>query len=63
MLPVLNLDIGRSRRGVVVSLRALNRKIWSSKLYRNTTGIRQKGHPEFKVLRCSSTKSGSRVSV
>ena len=29
------------------SLRALERKVWSSKLNRNTTGIRQEGHSEF----------------
>ena len=50
-------------RGVVVSLRALERKLWSSKFCRNTTGIPQEGHPEFEVLRCSSTKSGSKASV
>ena len=49
--------------GVVVSLRASERKVWSSKLYRNTIGIRQEGHPEIKVLRCYSTKSDSKASV
>ena len=49
--------------GVVVSLRASERKVWSSKLYENTTGIRQEGHPEFEVLRYSSTKSGSQAKV
>ena len=53
----------KSRSGVVVSLRASGRKVSSSKLYKNTTGIRQEGHPEFKVLRCSSRKSGSKASV
>ena len=28
---------------------------------KNTAGIRQEGHPEFKVLRCSSTKCGSKL--
>ena len=52
-----------SRHGVVELLRALEQKVWSSKLYRNTAGIRQEGHPEFKVPRCSSKKSGSKASV
>ena len=52
-----------SRRAVVVSLRASERKVRSSELYRNTTGIRQEGHSEFKVLRYSSTKSGVKASV
>ena len=52
-----------SRRGVAVSLRASEQKVWSSKLNRNTAGIRQEGHMEFKVLRCSSKKSGSKSSV
>ena len=52
-----------SRRDVVVLLRVSERKVWSSKLYRNTAGIRQEGHPEVEVLRCSSTKSGSESSV
>ena len=30
---------------------------------RNAIDIRQEGHPEFKVLRWSSTKSGSKASV
>ena len=47
----------------MVVLRASEQKVWSSKLYRNTTGIRQEGHQEFKVLRCSSKKSGSKASV
>ena len=46
--------------GVVAGL---EQKVWSSKLYRNTAGIRQEGHPEFKVLPCSSKKSGSKASV
>ena len=50
-------------RGVVVSLRASERKVWSSKLYRNTIGIRHEGHPKFEVLRCSSAQSGSKASV
>ena len=37
-----------------LSLRVSERKVWSSKLYTYTTGIRQEGHPEFKVLRCSN---------
>ena len=41
-----------SRRDVVVSLWASQRKVWSLKLYGNNTGIRQEGHPELKVL-CS----------
>ena len=49
--------------GVVVSFRDLERKFCSSKLYKNTTGIRQEGHLLFKVLRCSSTKSDSKRSV
>ena len=53
----------RMHRDVVVLLRALEQKLWSSKLYRNTAGIRQEGHPEVEVLRCSSTKSGSESSV
>ena len=61
---VLNIDsISSSLRGVLVSLLASERKVWSSKLYSNTIGLRQKGHPEFTVLRCSSTKSGSKASV
>ena len=52
-----------SRRGLVVLLRASEQKVWSSKLYRNTAVVRQEGHREFKVLRCSSTKSGSKASV
>ena len=36
-----------------LSLRASERKVWSSKLYKYTSGIRQEGHPKFKVLRCS----------
>ena len=52
----------RSRCGVVVSLRASERKVWSLKFYRNTAGICQEGHQEFKVLRCSSTKSVSKAS-
>ena len=51
------------RRGVVVLLQALEQKVWSSKPYRSTAGICQEGHPEFKVLRCSSKKSGVKVSV
>ena len=51
------------KRGVEVLLQASERKVWSSKLYRNTGGIRQEGHRKFKVLRCSSTKSDSKVSV
>ena len=31
--------------------------------YINTPGIHHEGHLEFKVLRCSSTKSGSKASV
>ena len=38
----------------MVLLRASKRKAGSSKLCKNTTGIRQKGHSEFKVLRCSN---------
>ena len=38
------------RRGVVVWLRASERKLCSLKLYRNTAGICQEGHPEFKSL-------------
>ena len=53
----------QSRRDVVVLLRASEQKVWSSKLDRNTTGIRQEVYPEFKVLRCSSKKSGSKASV
>ena len=52
-----------SRRGIVVLLHASEQKVGSSKLYRNTAGIRQEGHPEFKVLLCSSKKSGSKASV
>ena len=44
-------------------MRASERKVWRSKLYGNTTSIRQEGHAEFKVLRCSSTKSGSKANV
>ena len=51
------------RRAVVVLLRASKRKLWSSKLYCNTAGIRREGHAEFKVLRCSSAKCGSKASV
>ena len=54
--------ISLSRRGVVVLLRALERMVWSSKFYKNT-GIRHEKHPEFKVLRCSNEKSGSKASV
>ena len=52
-----------SRRGVVVLLRASERKVWSLKLFQNTAGIRQKGHTEFNVRRCSNKKSGSKASV
>ena len=52
-----------TRRRVVVLLLASERKLWSSKLYRNTAGIRQEEHSEFKVLCCSNTKSGSKASV
>ena len=61
--PLRQFDLFGNRRGAVVSLRASERKVWSSKLYKNTTGIRQKGRQEFKVLRYSSTKSGSKASV
>ena len=50
-------------RGEVVLLQASELKVWSSKLYKKTAGIRQDGHPKFKVLCRSSTKSGSKVSV
>ena len=52
-----------SHRGVLELLRAPEQKVWSSKLYRNTAGIRHGGHLEFEVLRCSSKKSGSKASV
>ena len=52
-----------SRRGVVVLLRASEREVWSSKRFRNTSGMRLEGHPEFKVVRCSSTKSASKANV
>ena len=55
--------VEHSRCRVVVLLRASEQKVWSSKLYINTTGIRQEWHPEFKVLRCSSKKSGLKASV
>ena len=32
---------------MVVLLQASERKVWSSKLYRNSAGIRQEGRPEF----------------
>ena len=62
---MLSLHFGKVifRRGVVELLRASEQKVWSSKLYRNTAGIRQEEHPEFKVLCCSSKKSGSKASV
>ena len=49
--------------GVVALLWALKQKVLSSKLYRSTTGIHQEGHLEFKLLRCSSKKSGLKTSV
>ena len=49
--------------GVVVLLQASKQKISSSKLYRNIADICQQGHPEFKVLCCSSNESGSKASV
>ena len=52
-----------SRRGVVELLRASEQKVWCSELYRITAGVCEEGHPEFKVLRCSSKKSGSKASV
>ena len=52
------LDFETSR-GVVVLLQALERMVWSSKLYENTTGIRQEGHPELKKLHRPSKRSGS----
>ena len=61
--PGYSCEAANSRRDVVVSLRASERKVWSSKLYRSITGIRQEGHPEFKMLFCSSTKSGSKAIV
>ena len=48
---------------VAVFLRASERKIWSLKFYKNTIGICLEGHPEFKVLRYSNKKSGSKASV
>ena len=60
---VLRLLIATSRRGGVVLLRASEQNVWSSKLNRNTASISQEGHPELKVLRCSSKKSGSKASV
>ena len=48
---------------ILSSMRASEQMVWSLKLNRNTAGILQEGHPEFKVLRCSSKKSGSKVSV
>ena len=50
-------------RGVVVLLRASEQKVWSSKLCGSTAGIRQEGHPKFKVLCCSSKKFGSKASA
>ena len=47
----------------MVLLRASEQKVWSSKLYRSIAGIRQEGHPGFKVLRCSSKKSDSKASM
>ena len=44
-------------KGVVVFLHASEQKVWSSKLYRKIAGIRQKGHPELKMLRYCSRKS------
>ena len=58
-----NFHSGSICRGVVVLLRVLEQKVLSSKLYRNTAGIRQEEHPEFKVLHCSSKKSDSKASV
>ena len=46
--------------GIVTGFRAKGPEF---KLYENTTGIRQEGHREFKVLRYSSTKSGSQAKV
>ena len=46
--------------GIVMGFRV---KGLEFKLCRNTTGIHQEGHLEFKVLHCSSTKSGSKASV
>ena len=45
---VVEKNIGCSRCGIVVLLRASEQKVWSSKLYENAAGIRQEGHPEFK---------------
>ena len=50
-----------NRCGVVVSLRASKRKVWASKFYEITISNRKKGHLEFKVQRCSSTKSFSKA--
>ena len=47
----------------MVLLRTSERNTWSLKLYRDTAGIHQEGHPKFKVLHCSSTKSGLKASV
>ena len=33
------------------------------KFYKSAVGIRQEGHPEFKVLRCFSKRSGSKARV
>ena len=40
-------------RDVVLEFRAWNRKAPGSNFSKNTIGIRQKGHLEFKVLQCS----------
>ena len=52
-----------SCHGVVVLLQASEQTVWSSKRYRNIAGICQKGEPEFRMLYCSSKKSGSKASV
>ena len=50
-----------SRHGVVVVVTGFGSKGLEFKIFKSTCGIRQEGHPEFKVLLCSSKKPGSKV--
>ena len=40
-----------------VLLQALERKVWSSKFYKNSIGIRLEGHPKFKAPRYCGSKA------
>ena len=58
-----HLPFSRRFRDVVLLLRASEQKVLSSQFYKTTIGIPQKGHPEFKVLRCSNKSLDSKASV